>query len=105
MLTARRCSECGKLALDAGRPCPSCGGHGGSTVALSGRARLLSWTLIRVPQGRYADEAPYAIGLLELPEGLRLTARLAGDPERLTQGQDLTVESLDPSRGPIFRPA
>jgi uncharacterized OB-fold protein len=105
MLTARRCTECGRLALETGRPCPFCGSHGGSTLALSGRGRLLSWTVIRVPPARYAEEAPYAIGLLELPEGLRLTARLAGDPERLTAGQDLAVASLDPSRGPIFRPA
>ena len=105
MLKARRCAECGKLSLDAGRPCPFCGSQGGSAVTLSGRGRLLSWTVIRVAPGRYAAEAPYAVGLLELPEGLRLTARLEADSEQLTAGQAVAFASLDPTRGPIFRPA
>ena len=105
MLKARRCAECGKLSLDAGHPCPFCGSRGGSAVALSGRGRLLSWTVIRVAPGRYAAEAPYTVGLLELEEGLRLTARLEGDPERLSAGEAVSVASLDPARGPIFRPA
>ncbi|MBI4591032.1 MAG: OB-fold domain-containing protein [Candidatus Rokubacteria bacterium] len=105
MLQGVRCHECGKLSLDAGQPCPFCGSQDGSLVALSGRGRLLSWTVIRVAPGRYAAEAPYAVGLLELPEGLRLTARLAADPEQLTAGQAVAFASLDPARGPIFTPA
>jgi len=104
MLQGRRCAECGKLSVDEGRPCPFCGSQGGSPIPLSGRGRLLSWTTIRVPPGRYASEAPYAVGLLELEEGLRLTARLAADPEQLSAGQAFTFTSLDPARGPIFSP-
>ncbi|MFQ5899194.1 MAG: Zn-ribbon domain-containing OB-fold protein [Candidatus Methylomirabilia bacterium] len=105
MLQGRRCAECGKLSVEEGRPCPACGAAGASPVALSGRGRLLSWTVIRIPPARYAGEAPYAVGLLELEEGPRLTARLDGDPEQLTPGQPLAFASLDPARGPIFRPA
>ncbi len=90
--------------MEEGRPCPFCGSQGGSAVALSGRRRLLSWTVIRVAPGRYATEAPYDVGLLELEEGLRLTARLDADPERLTAAQAFAFVSLDPIRGPIFRP-
>lgn len=103
MLQGRCCAECGKLSLDAGQLCPFCGSQGGSAVALSGRGRLLSWTVIRVAPGRYAGEAPYAVGLLQLEEGLRLTARLEGDLERWHAGQAVSVASLDPARGPIFR--
>jgi uncharacterized OB-fold protein len=60
--------------------------------------------VIRVAPARYAGEAPYAVGLLELEEGLRLTARLAGDPEALSRGQAVAMATLDPERGPIFRP-
>lgn len=105
MLQGRRCAECGKLSLDGGHPCPFCGSQGGSVVSLSGSGRLLSWTTIRVAPGRYATEAPYAVGLLELEEGLRLTARLVADPEQLTAGQAVAFASLDAARGPIFRPA
>jgi hypothetical protein len=105
VLQGRRCADCGKLSVDQGKPCPFCGSQGGSAVALSGRGRLISWTVIRVAPGRYASEAPYAVGLVELDEGLRLTARLSGDPEKLTAGEVLTFASLDLFRGPIFRPA
>ena len=105
MLRARRCPECGRLSLDSLHTCPFCGHPGGADVALSGRGRLVSWTVIRVAPARYAAEAPYAVGLLELEEGLRLTARLTGDPEHLAAGQPVTFASLDLARGPIFRPA
>ena len=105
MLQGRRCAECGKLSLDARQSCPFCGSQGGTLVPLSGRARLVSWTVIRVAPGRYAAEAPYTVGLLRLEEGLRLTARLEGDPEQLSAGQAVALASLDPARGPIFRPA
>lgn len=104
MLEGHRCAECGTLSLDTGHSCPSCGNQGGSTVPLSGHGRLLSWTVIRVAPGRYASEAPYTVGLLELREGVRLTARLEADPDRLTPGQAVSFASLDPARGPIFRP-
>jgi uncharacterized OB-fold protein len=61
--------------------------------------------VIRVAPARYAAEAPYAVGLLELEEGPRLTARLQGDPELLGEGQPMTLATTDPARGPIFRPA
>ncbi len=64
----------------------------------------MSWTVIRVAPARYAAEAPYAVGLLELEEGARITARVAGDPEHLGEGQAMTLVTVDPARGPIFQP-
>jgi hypothetical protein len=104
MLEARRCAECGRTSV-AAPACRFCGADGGAAVDLSGRGRLVSWTVIRVAPGRYAEEAPYAVGLIALDEGVRLTARLSGDPERLQAGQPVTFVSADPARGPIFEPA
>ena len=104
MLPARRCAECGKVSVNAAT-CRFCGAEGGSQVDLSGRGRLLSWTVIRIPPARYAAEAPYAVGLLELEEGARITARVAGDPEHLTAGQPMALVTVDAARGPIFQTA
>jgi hypothetical protein len=104
MLPARRCAECGKVSVNAST-CRFCGAEGGEAVDLAGRGKLLSWTVIRVAPARYAAEAPYAVGLLELDEGPRITARLAGDPEHLREGQRLTLVIVDATRGPIFQPA
>lgn len=105
-LPGRRCGECGRLAaVEAADRCPFCGSERGDALALSGRGRLVSWTVIRVAPGRYAAEAPYGVGLLELEEGIRLTARLAGDPESLSAGQAMALATIDAARGPIFEPA
>jgi hypothetical protein len=104
MLPARRCAECGKVSVNAAT-CRFCGAEGGALLDLSGRGRLLSWTVIRVAPARYAAEAPYAVGLLELDEGVRITARVAGDPEGLTVDQAMALVTVDAARGPIFQPA
>ena len=102
MLPARRCTDCGKLSVNAAT-CRFCGAEGGEADSLTGRGRLVTWTVIRVPPARYAADAPYAIGLLELVEGPRITARVEGDPDHLAAGQPMGVVTLDPARGPIFR--
>jgi uncharacterized OB-fold protein len=104
MLPARRCVECGKLSVNAAT-CRFCGAEGGESVEISGRGRLLSWTVIRIAPARYAAEVPYAVGLLELAEGPRITARLAGDPEHLSAGQPMALATVDTARGAIFQPA
>jgi scaffold protein (connect acetoacetyl-CoA thiolase and HMG-CoA synthase) len=104
-LAARRCTACGTRWLDPERSCPACGQADGRDLALAGRGRLVSWTVIRVAPARYEAEAPYAVGLVELVEGPRVTARLEGDPERFAAGQEVLLVSVDPARGPIFRPA
>jgi uncharacterized protein len=103
-LKATRCGECGKLSVPAGRSCPFCGSQGGAAVSLSGRGRLISWTVIRVAPSRYADEAPYAVGLLQLEEGPRLTARISGEVDGLKARQTVVFKALDPARGPVFSP-
>ena len=103
MLPGRRCAECGKLSVNAAT-CRFCGAEGGELVDLSGRGRLVSWTVIRVAPACYAAEAPYAVGLLELEEGPRITARVAGDPERLCEGHAMALIAVDSTRGPIFQP-
>ncbi len=105
MLEGRRCAECGKLSLEARGLCPFCGSQGGSAVSLSGRGRLLSWTVIRVAPARYAAEAPYTVGILDLEEGVRVTGRIEGDPDALAIGQAVAFSATDPARGPGFRPA
>lgn len=105
MLTGRRCAECGTLFVDSGGGCPSCGARGGSGVPLSGRGRLISWTVIRVGPQRYAAEAPYAVAVLELEEGPKLTARLEGAFDELRAGQPIALALVDPEHGPVFRSA
>ncbi|MGH7277746.1 MAG: Zn-ribbon domain-containing OB-fold protein [Candidatus Rokuibacteriota bacterium] len=92
------------MSVDAPHACAFCGSERGAVTALSGGGRLVSWTVIRVAPGRYAAEVPYVVALIDLDEGGRITARVAGDGERLTAGQPVGLASVDSARGPIFQP-
>jgi uncharacterized protein len=105
VLEGTRCGECGLLAVRTASSCPHCGSQRGSAVPLSGRARLISWTVIRVAPSRYAAEAPYAVGLLQLEEGPRITARVTGEVDQFKTGQAVGFATVDPACGPIFSAA
>ncbi|TFF91911.1 Zn-ribbon domain-containing OB-fold protein [Candidatus Thorarchaeota archaeon] len=95
---AYKCVECGTvLGLPAGT-CYSCGGSKMDWAEVSGKGKLVSFTVIHVAPDEFADEAPYFIAIIELEEGSRISARLSGfdptKPEELKLGMslDLTYE-------------
>jgi uncharacterized protein len=100
-LAGRRCAGCGRLSV-AASACPFCGAPGGPSVALSGRGRLQSFTIIRVAPARYAGEVPYAVGLVTLAEGATITARVEGDPAVVATGCAVVLDRVDAERGPVF---
>jgi uncharacterized OB-fold protein len=69
-----------------------------STVALSGTGELWSYTVVRHrPPGdcRLPEPVePFAVGLVELAEGLRIVAPLAIDLNRLRIGMALELEAF-----------
>jgi len=74
-----RCAACGALDPGPRELCPACLKPALEAVELPGRGRLVSWTLIRRAPTRFRAEAPYAVCVVELEGGLRVTGRLA-DP-------------------------
>jgi uncharacterized OB-fold protein len=52
---------------------------------LSGRGKLVTWTVIHIAPCDFALQTPYVVGIVELEEGVRLTAQIV----------DCTVEELD----------
>ncbi len=62
-----------------GRRCRRCGCNDLAPIAIEGKGRLLSWTVIRRPSGAAASrQGPFAVALVELEAGLRITANLEG---------------------------
>jgi uncharacterized OB-fold protein len=86
------CGGCGRLHFPATRDCPYCSAEGCTTRALSGQGTLcLFTTVINRPPG-YSGEVPFGFGVVELPEGLRVIARLTEtDPERLAFGMPVRL--------------
>ncbi len=54
----------------------------------SGKGIIYSFTITHVPAAGFEDKVPYAVGLVELDEGVRVVANLVNvDPEQLAIGQ------------------
>lgn len=80
-LTVPGCTTCGALDPGGRTRCAACGGAL-EPRAVSGRGTLLTWTLVRRPPAGFDAAGPLAVALIELAEGVRITATLAcHDPE------------------------
>ncbi|MFN2539532.1 MAG: Zn-ribbon domain-containing OB-fold protein [Mycobacteriales bacterium] len=101
-LEIQRCTSCSTLRHPPGPACPSCRSFEWDTVVASGRCTLHSWTGIHHPQDP-AFTYPLVVGLVDLEEGTRLVADVAGvDPEDLTIGMPLEVTFAEHAHGEIL---
>jgi uncharacterized OB-fold protein len=79
-LTGIRCGKCSELAIPPKEFCPTCQERDWTPVPLAGVGRITSFTVIRVaPRGRGA-EAPYAVAVVRLDEGVSLLGRVVDIP-------------------------
>jgi uncharacterized OB-fold protein len=100
-LIGGHCADCGGWHFPAQDNCPHCASLGVERRPLSRRGTLWTWTVQAFPppvppyRGPVEDFVPFGVGYIELPEGLRVQARLTvNDPARLAIGMPmaLTVE-------------
>jgi uncharacterized OB-fold protein len=76
-LLVRVCDKCGRGAFPPVPGCAHCGHEQGTVVESSGEGTLYSWTVCHIAfDPQFVDEVPYVVGLVELPEGARLVARI-----------------------------
>ena len=97
-LMGSRCSDCNETTLGTSRVCPNCGGSKLATMPLSNSGTLWTYTIVRhKPPGDYRGPdpfVPFAMGLVELPEGLRVLAPLEGDPSRMKIGMPVRFRAF-----------
>jgi len=98
-LIGSTCADCGLVAFPAASGCLRCGGARLDPRLLSPRGTLWTFTTqaFRPPAPPYdADDAsdfrPFAVGYVELPDGIVVEARLTeADPARLRIGQPMRL--------------
>jgi uncharacterized OB-fold protein len=73
--------------------CDECGAREFETVAAKDEGTLKSYTVIRVAPSEFSDQAPYAVGIVELDGGPTLTTQIADcDFEQLDIGKRVRIE-------------
>jgi uncharacterized OB-fold protein len=92
-LEAARCSGCGKVSFPARRICPGCRGSDLEATTLSRKGKVVTSTVIRVPPDEFLMEAPYAVAVVETPEGARLMTQVVDcDPATVLPGMNVSLE-------------
>ena len=97
------CDACKSLFAKPQHSCRRCGAPTILSVNLSGRGTLTSFTTIRVPPTVFLGQEPYDVAVIDLDEGLQVTARLTvPDGREAGIGDQAIFEEMLPY-GPVFR--
>ncbi|EGD53574.1 Zn-ribbon domain-containing OB-fold protein [Gordonia neofelifaecis] len=101
-LRIQKCGDCEALRHPPTPVCPHCRSAERSHIVASGAATLHSYTVVHHPKDD-AFDYPLAVGLVDLPEGTRFVADIAGiDPENLTLGMRLRFTFTEHAHGEIL---
>ncbi|GCD36225.1 DNA-binding protein [Streptomyces chrestomyceticus JCM 4735] len=91
-LLIQRCTACAMLRFPWLPGCNNCGGEGWDTVAAAGSGTVFSYVVMHHPPFP-AFDPPYAVGLVELAEGVRVVAGVVGvPPEEVRIGMPVRLE-------------
>jgi len=108
-LVVQRCTGCGALRFPAREICSRCLARGVAWQPVSGRGTVFTVAVMhQANHPAFAAEVPYAVAVVELDEGVRVTAQVTGSPAReVTIGMPVEVwwDAVSPEvTVPRFRP-
>ncbi|WP_406114294.1 bifunctional MaoC family dehydratase N-terminal/OB-fold nucleic acid binding domain-containing protein [Streptomyces sp. NBC_01014] len=93
-LLIQRCSSCATLRFPWLPGCNACGSLDWDTTEASGAGTVYSYVVMHHPPFP-AFEPPYAVGLIELAEGVRMVSNVTGVPyDKVRVGMPVTLEFL-----------
>jgi uncharacterized OB-fold protein len=105
-LLIQRCTDCGTLRHPWLPGCNACGGPDWDTVEASGEGTVYSYVVMHHPPFP-AFDPPYAVGLIELAEGVRIVSNVVGvpyDKVRIGLPVRLEFQRYDDEDGPLVLP-
>ncbi len=93
-LLGSRCAGCGAHFFPVRAACAGCLGTDMETVRFSESGKLYTYTVIR--QSTPGFEVPYALGYVDLSEGVRIMGQITGcDPDEIRIGMPVVL-ALEP---------
>jgi uncharacterized OB-fold protein len=92
-LEAGKCKKCNHINFPQRLVCPECGTKEFEMIRLSGKGKLETYTVIHTAPDGFADLAPYAVGIVELKEGVKILAQITDcNPAELKIGDTLVTK-------------
>jgi uncharacterized OB-fold protein len=92
-LMAGKCTRCGKIHLPPRPLCDNCFSQEFTWTEVSGKGKLLTYSVIHIAPQQFQAMAPYAVGIVQLENGLKIPGMISGvAPEQLRIGMDLTID-------------
>lgn len=95
MLLANKCQSCGQIFFPKAIFCLNCSNKDMAELKLSRRGKLYAYTIGRMDSMYF--KAPYAIGYIDMPEGVRVFAPLKmmqDKPLKIGMEMELAIENL-----------
>ncbi len=90
---AGKCTGCDKIFFPPRNVCSKCRGQEFETVTLAKNGEVEAFTIIRVAPSGFQDESPYAVGVIRLEDGVKVTAQITDcDLEKLAIGDQVSRE-------------
>ena len=92
-LMAGKCNHCGKIHLPPRPLCDNCFSREFTWVEIAGEGKLLTYTVIYIAPEQFQDVTPYAVGIIELQNDLKLPGIINTPmPEQLHIGMELCID-------------
>lgn len=92
-LMGGKCKKCGKIHLPPRPLCNNCYSKKFDWVEIPGKGKLLTYTVIHMAPTQFQSMAPYAVGIVQLENDLRIPGMISGiDPEQLKIGMELAID-------------
>jgi len=91
-LLTTKCRKCGELYFPPQKDCPKCMISEMEWVELKKEGVLETLTVIFVRPPSFSNYEPYAVAIARLDDGVRVTAWLKGDPEKVKPGDRIKIE-------------
>jgi hypothetical protein len=92
-LMAGKCVKCGKIHLPPRPLCDNCYSKLFEWMQVNGKGKLVTYTVINVAPAQFQALAPYAVGIVEFENGLRIPGMIQGvTQQELRIGMELTLD-------------
>lgn len=92
-MEAEKCKKCGKICFPPRLICPECGHREFDKYVLANEGVVKTYTVIHVAPSQFTDQVPYAIGIVELKDGVSTMMQVADcGPDEIKIGMPVRIE-------------